>query len=980
MLSRADDPEHKPIATAVMDVSSCSRQDESNSSANATANRSGDLDAAVPERQQARAANWTAIAALAMLVTGVFWRTIFLCRPISRLCYITNWDSALSAYSGGLSKSVDPSAVLLAFPCYSLIARQMHAGQLPLWNPLNGCGSPLWADLQTAILSPIHWLYFACPTQYAYNLQIVLAVLLSAIGSYLLARECCGKPLVALFAGAAFGICPFMLWYLELQSGQSFVFYPLCMWLFVRAARNLTTPRSLVAGIGAGFVILSGHPECAVFCIFASVFLSALLIFFHSTRKTIRAKCAAVCGLLILSGLTAFCISAPATLPFVEFLLNGDCYKYGVTQSASIPLLAVGLNLLTPGASGASPYLGPLVLPLLPFALLSDSRRRKFAWALAATACLSVAIAAKAGPFECLLARPPFSYLLTVYWVPIYLLSILALSAIGLEWIAECIKGAQSWSRVAVISSVSLVLVGIGVPCWLLLSHAPLPWADFDMTLPHSAVDKMSVLRDSVILLLSAVIVLACAKKKSRRVCILSLVVLNFIGVASIAKTSLPAQAPFEIPGVKLFEKLVCSTSRSVSTGTHVANPNINTIYGFSDLRSRNAMWPRGYMDFVRAVGGQANNYVQVFPSQLPASLDLSATRYVVSAEPISCTSDASAIRRQGVPMLSGTVSLLPWLRTTYSDLYNDRGNRQLNGKLRFDTDGAPPPESIDLAYVLELHDGRGNVIWFSDRQPLKINCSLPMSIAIPAVGKSVDTASGLGIDRAGCAVYISLFDQRAQRFIDIGASGASDKALRLTAIPQAAECAHHFRLAENFSGNLRLYENSGSLPEAYLVSEILPVPKSRVLDTLQSPKFDCHKMAIIEDNDIPGDYPSVAKPGEGGEQLPVNGRSPARDTLVPCKLLRLSANDVRITCPVAARSLLVLTDTFYPGWNAYVDGARRPVLRVNGFFRGVRVDPGNHTVIFRFEPVSLLAGLFCFCLFGLAMLAYSLRLLRRPK
>jgi len=49
--------------------------------------------------------------------------------------------------------------------------------------------------------------------------------------------------------------------------------------------------------------------------------------------------------------------------------------------------------------------------------------------------------------------------------------------------------------------------------------------------------------------------------------------------------------------------------------------------------------------------------------------------------------------------------------------------------------------------------------------------------------------------------------------------------------------------------------------------------------------------------------------------------------------------------------TLLVLTDTAYPGWTATVDGRRVPIVRANWHFRGVYLPPGDHVVRFDYRP-----------------------------
>lgn len=56
-------------------------------------------------------------------------------------------------------------------------------------------------------------------------------------------------------------------------------------------------------------------------------------------------------------------------------------------------------------------------------------------------------------------------------------------------------------------------------------------------------------------------------------------------------------------------------------------------------------------------------------------------------------------------------------------------------------------------------------------------------------------------------------------------------------------------------------------------------------------------------------------------------------------------------------RGLLVLADTFYPGWRATVDGKLTEIRPVDGVFRGVEVGEGEHEVVFVYDPFSLKLG-----------------------
>jgi hypothetical protein len=55
---------------------------------------------------------------------------------------------------------------------------------------------------------------------------------------------------------------------------------------------------------------------------------------------------------------------------------------------------------------------------------------------------------------------------------------------------------------------------------------------------------------------------------------------------------------------------------------------------------------------------------------------------------------------------------------------------------------------------------------------------------------------------------------------------------------------------------------------------------------------------------------------------------------------------------------LLVLADTFYPGWTATIDNVETPLMRVNLMHRGVLVPPGKQTVTFRYQTWTVRWGI----------------------
>jgi hypothetical protein len=64
--------------------------------------------------------------------------------------------------------------------------------------------------------------------------------------------------------------------------------------------------------------------------------------------------------------------------------------------------------------------------------------------------------------------------------------------------------------------------------------------------------------------------------------------------------------------------------------------------------------------------------------------------------------------------------------------------------------------------------------------------------------------------------------------------------------------------------------------------------------------------------------------------------------------------NWVRVKVRAKAPALLLLADTWYPGWQAKVDGHPTRVLRADYFLRAVELGAGEHEVVFRYRPAWL--------------------------
>ncbi|NPV46903.1 MAG: hypothetical protein HPY69_08085 [Armatimonadetes bacterium] len=87
-----------------------------------------------------------------------------------------------------------------------------------------------------------------------------------------------------------------------------------------------------------------------------------------------------------------------------------------------------------------------------------------------------------------------------------------------------------------------------------------------------------------------------------------------------------------------------------------------------------------------------------------------------------------------------------------------------------------------------------------------------------------------------------------------------------------------------------------------------------------------------------------------------------------PLTITRYEANRVQIEGEIAAQKTILLADTCYPGWKAYLDGHERPIAVANGLLRSVKAEGQARTVEFVYYPSSFLVGAFLTCVAVLAL------------
>lgn len=144
--------------------------------------------------------------------------------------------------------------------------------------------------------------------------------------------------------------------------------------------------------------------------------------------------------------------------------------------------------------------------------------------------------------------------------------------------------------------------------------------------------------------------------------------------------------------------------------------------------------------------------------------------------------------------------------------------------------------------------------------------------------------------------------------------------------------------------GSSLIYENTRVRPRAWLVSEVLNVSEQDALAAVRSSKLsdgrtvDLSQVALVEET------APLIEPGSSTNKGSVRVKSLTNNVM-----------EVEVSSPSAA--FLVTSDTYYPGWNASVDGQETRIYPTNFLLRGVVVPGGNHLVRFEFRPPGFYRG-----------------------
>ena len=138
--------------------------------------------------------------------------------------------------------------------------------------------------------------------------------------------------------------------------------------------------------------------------------------------------------------------------------------------------------------------------------------------------------------------------------------------------------------------------------------------------------------------------------------------------------------------------------------------------------------------------------------------------------------------------------------------------------------------------------------------------------------------------------------------------------------------------------GQYAVFEFTGALPRAKLYSNWQVSTNDQVtLTNLASAEFDPERTVLVAD-------PSVPQP-------PAPSSLNAQPSTNSVEFASYAPKRIVLRANAGSPAVLLLNDKYDPNWKVWVDGKPATLLRCNYLMRGVYLQPGAHTVEFRFEP-----------------------------
>lgn len=848
------------------------------------------------------------------------------------------------------------------------------AGRLPLWSPDLFMGVPLLANSQLGTFYPPNWLVAPLSPPDGVRVSILLHVLWAGLGAYRLARATlqAARP-AALIGAALFALGGYVGAHVEqINQLQGLAWMPWLFWALVRAQER---PLRFVPWLAVALALqfFTGHTQ--------TVFITGLgLGVYALLTRPLRGLIA-----LAAAGVLAVALASPQLIPTLE-LTSVSNRRGGMTPNQatafSFSPFVAGRGLLPSYDSlifgEYVAYLGVIGLGLAVLGAFFPSPRTsgrllspKIVWLVVALLGLALAFGLYNPLYWTLASLPGFNlFRVPARWLALFALGAAMLASLGAQ---HWLDGQRPRPRMLLVAVGLVALLGVSTA---LTSRNP------DGT-PSPAPTLITVLGWGVGL--AAFVLLQLKDAQGRKAGFIKIpvvsqgyVLVGLVGVELFLASLVQPYNDLSVPEAYSAQRFTISQMRAYNETSDETPPGrflsiSNLLFDPGDRAALEARY--------RALG-----------------LSESAIRHAFVAIKMKETLAANLPLTWGIPTIDGfDGGVLPTAHyTAFTSLLLPEGElRTIDGRLREilakeSCQGACLPDQrwlnlTNTRYLItdKVYDVVADGIFY-DPQFTTLS-EQPISLENPT-GFEADTINVLCSDAENCSPQVTFFYADSSEVLERlpaetiagytlvqfrPAQPAAPQRIEIRAERQAVSFAAATLVDTRtgdfqqltpspwtrvLSSDIKIYENAAALPRALVVYEFLSTPDTDIgteaaLNIMRAPEFDPAQTVVL----------SGAEREE--TQRPAGQQAAAITEYTP----------ERVTLQVIAAQpgFLLLTDAYYPGWTATVNGQPAPIYRADVMFRAVPVPAGESEVVFEYRPAWLPGALiFGGAAWGIVLLA----------
>jgi hypothetical protein len=156
-----------------------------------------------------------------------------------------------------------------------------------------------------------------------------------------------------------------------------------------------------------------------------------------------------------------------------------------------------------------------------------------------------------------------------------------------------------------------------------------------------------------------------------------------------------------------------------------------------------------------------------------------------------------------------------------------------------------------------------------------------------------------------------------------------------------------------------QIYKNMNALPRFYFSRSIWNETESAIGAQIQNAAWSPADVTLIE-SDVPADWIRERRIAAQREAITTLGER---------------YNSIRLRTQSESSEFLATTEAYHSNWKVYVDGKKGNLVKINYYFRGVFLGPGEHEVEFRYEDPYFMVGAgitFCFLIFFIFVVMFE--------